>query len=384
MPRRGEISSTIACSLEFRNYRTLYQHIVAVHPNFFVDNSIPQDESPEKLKHHDHTIAFSVSIKSKSQSTACMEKKIITLCSTLIGNNRRYDQERSNRVVATPFTEFILRNETRHVRRRAKKVEALINSPEISSLIKESLRSKFDRANELAAGFSELIPKRTLDKNNALLNQCMQSEEARSLLTLRSTPSRLAYQSNKRAESTECMEKKSSPMCSTIGVDNDETNLSNQRSSNGEKIDGTKIFDHNVNCSPQQQSSSIESMNKSSQALADSNDDNSSVDLSRSLLQQEENRKILKDYDYQYRRLDLIVKTLMDKKASKLTLHRLTQEVKRVLEDWLFPLNDNFYPLFLFDKDANVHFEFFILDPESPVTITNRSPCSDMRIFRTV
>ncbi|KAH7637355.1 dead box atp-dependent rna helicase i-like protein [Dermatophagoides farinae] len=284
-----------------------------------------------------------------------------------------------------------------------KKVEALINSPEISSLIKESLRPKFDRANELAAGFSELIPKRTLDKNNAIVksmhairrgeisavhpnfyvdDSISQDESSeKNLRTLRSTPSRLAYQSNKRAESTECMEKKSSPMCSTIGVDNDETNLSNQRSSNGEKIDGTKIFDHNVNCSPQQQSSSIESMNKSSQALADSNDDNSSVDLSRSLLQQEENRKILKDYDYQYRRLDLIVKTLMDKKASKLTLHRLTQEVKRVLEDWLFPLNDNFYPLFLFDKDANVHFEFFILDPESPVTITNRSPCSDMRIF---
>ena len=37
-----------------------------------------------------------------------------------------------------------------------KKVEALINSPEISSLIKESLRSKFDRANEIAAGFSEV------------------------------------------------------------------------------------------------------------------------------------------------------------------------------------------------------------------------------------
>mgnify|MGYP006938809212 CR=1 FL=1 len=119
-------------------------------------------------------------------------------------------------------------------------------------------------------------------------------------------------------------------------------------------------------------------MNGSSQALADSNDDNSSV---RSLLQQEENRKLLKDYDYQYRCLDLIVKTLKDKKASMLTLHRLTQEVKRVFKDWLFPLNDNFYPLFLFDKDANVHFEFFILDPESPVNITNRSPCSDLRIF---
>ncbi|KAH7646234.1 dead box atp-dependent rna helicase i-like protein [Dermatophagoides farinae] len=152
----------------------------------------------------------------------------------------------------------------------------------------------------------------------------------------------------------------------------------NQRSSNGEKITVTKIFDHNVNCSPQQQSSSVESMNGSSQALADSNDDNSSV---RSLLQQEENRKLLKDYDYQYRCLDLIVKTLKDKKASKLTLHRLTQEVKRVFKDWLFPLNDNFYPLFLFDKDADVHFEFFILDPESPVNITNRSPCSDLRIF---
>ena len=37
-----------------------------------------------------------------------------------------------------------------------KKVEALISSPEISSLIKESLRSKFDRANELAADFSEV------------------------------------------------------------------------------------------------------------------------------------------------------------------------------------------------------------------------------------
>ena len=37
-----------------------------------------------------------------------------------------------------------------------KKVEALINSPEISSLIKESLRSKFDHANELAVGFSEV------------------------------------------------------------------------------------------------------------------------------------------------------------------------------------------------------------------------------------
>ena len=34
------------------------------------------------------------------------------------------------------------------------KVEALINSPDISSVIKESLRLKFDRANEVAVNFS--------------------------------------------------------------------------------------------------------------------------------------------------------------------------------------------------------------------------------------
>lgn len=34
------------------------------------------------------------------------------------------------------------------------KVEALINSPDISSVIKESFRLKFDRANEVAGNFS--------------------------------------------------------------------------------------------------------------------------------------------------------------------------------------------------------------------------------------
>ncbi|XP_046910029.2 uncharacterized protein LOC124491436 isoform X1 [Dermatophagoides farinae] len=50
-----------------------------------------------------------------------------------------------------------------------KKVEALINSPEIPSLIKESLRSKFDRANELAADFSESKSRRKLDENNYIV-----------------------------------------------------------------------------------------------------------------------------------------------------------------------------------------------------------------------
>ncbi|KAH9526422.1 hypothetical protein DERF_000518 [Dermatophagoides farinae] len=48
-------------------------------------------------------------------------------------------------------------------------MEALINSPEISSLIKEQLRSKFDRANELAVSFSESKLKRKLDKNNGIV-----------------------------------------------------------------------------------------------------------------------------------------------------------------------------------------------------------------------
>ena len=56
------------------------------------------------------------------------------------------------------FVEMYGSYSTEHYKFNAvqKKVEALINSPEISSLIKESLRSKFDRANELAVSFSEV------------------------------------------------------------------------------------------------------------------------------------------------------------------------------------------------------------------------------------
>ena len=86
--RRGEISSTNCCSLEFRYYQTLYQHIVAVHPNFFVDNSIPQDESPEKnLKTSRSTPSRLAYLSNqRAKSTGCMEKKSSPMCSTLIGN----------------------------------------------------------------------------------------------------------------------------------------------------------------------------------------------------------------------------------------------------------------------------------------------------------
>ncbi|KAH7640837.1 hypothetical protein HUG17_8306 [Dermatophagoides farinae] len=68
------------------------------------------------------------------------------------------------------FVEMYGSYSTEHYKFNAvQKVEALINSPEISSLIKEQLRSKFDRANELAVSFSESKLKRKLDKNNGIV-----------------------------------------------------------------------------------------------------------------------------------------------------------------------------------------------------------------------
>ncbi|KAH7638131.1 dead box atp-dependent rna helicase i-like protein [Dermatophagoides farinae] len=156
-------------------------------------------------------------------------------------------------------------------------------------------------------------------------------------------------------------------------IDNHEINLSNQSN-------GKKNFHQHENCSPHLQSSSIEPMNRSSQALVHSNDANSSIDHIRSMLRNHGIGQIYKNYDFQYNCIDSLVETLKDKESSALVL--LTKKVKSIFKNCLPPLNDNFHPLFLFDKDVNVYFEFTISDPKSLFNANERLPCSDWRILR--
>ncbi|KAH7637354.1 dead box atp-dependent rna helicase i-like protein [Dermatophagoides farinae] len=331
--RRGEISSTNCCSLEFRNYRTLYQHIVAVHPNFFVDNSIPQDESPEKnLKTSRSTPSRLAYLSNqRAKSTACMEKKSSPMCSTLIGNK--------------PKDKFVMKT-------IMEKTHSLNNNT--ISLVGNSKNATIQHSN-----------KRT-GMNQSNLQQIDTNQQRHSL-----------ENNNDELIMAQHDAQKTNTKTVSLPIDNHDTNLSNQQSSNGKKI-----FYQHVNCSPHIQSSSIELMNGSSQALVNSNNANSSIDHIRSMLRNHEIGQIYKNYDFQYNCIDSLVKTLKDKESSTRALVLLTKKVKSVFKDCLLPLNDKFHPLFLFDKDVNVYFEFTINDPKSLFDINERLSCSDWRILR--